>query len=63
MTFAKNLIDARNRIGISQGELARRLGVSQGTIGNYEAGTRYPRLDKLERIAEAVETIAEELIK
>jgi repressor LexA len=56
MNFAKNLIGARKKIGISQGELARRLGVSQGTIGNYEAGTRYPRLDKLECIAEALET-------
>ncbi len=54
MNFAKNLKQSRKNLGISQGELAKRLDVVQSTITNYETGIRYPRLDKLEDIAKVV---------
>ena len=41
--------------GVSQRELARRLGVSQPVVARWEAGRDSPRLDTLQRIAEALE--------
>lgn len=38
--IATRLIYARSRLGISQGEVGRRAGVSQGTIGNIESDAR-----------------------
>ena len=40
-------------LGLTQEELARRLGVSKGTVGNYESGARTPRkLDDLNSLAD-----------
>jgi transcriptional regulator with XRE-family HTH domain len=46
---------ARERLGISQGELARRLGKSQNTISSYENGTRTFRVSELPQFAEELE--------
>lgn len=40
MSFAKRLAALRKSRGLSQIELAELIGVSHGTIGNYEAGKR-----------------------
>lgn len=42
---------ARESRGITQGELARAIGVSQGTISKYESGLSIPPDDDLKRIA------------
>ena len=39
-TLAERLTAAREAAGLTQGELAARAGVSQGTIGNAESGLR-----------------------
>lgn len=39
--------EARRRAGISQAELARRLGTSQSVIGRWETGKRTPSIDNL----------------
>lgn len=49
--FAKRLKTLRQEAGISQGELARTLGVSKSTIGMYEAGHREPSFQTLVNIA------------
>jgi hypothetical protein len=36
---------------------------AQGIIGNWEVGTRTPKLGDLEKIAEALNTTPEELVK
>lgn len=47
---------ARDRLGISQGELASVLGVSRNSIANYEIGRGIPRLGLLIRLAAALNT-------
>ena len=63
MNFAKNLIEARKKLRISQAELAKRLDIGQSAIANYEAGTRSPSLKELEHIAKVLNTTAARLIE
>ena len=42
----------RKEKGITQGELAKILGVSRSTIGNYEQGIREPDFEMLEKISD-----------
>ena len=44
----------RKKAGITQSELAARIGVTSATITRYEKGQREPRLDQLQKIAEAL---------
>lgn len=37
---------------MTQDDLARQIGVQKATISHYEAGTRYPKRDTLQAIAE-----------
>jgi predicted nucleotidyltransferase/DNA-binding XRE family transcriptional regulator len=45
--------EARRRAGLSQGELARRAGVSQPVVSAYENGRREPGLSMLAKLVEA----------
>ncbi len=42
-SIGDRLDKARRHIGLSQDELAERLGMSRRTIGSYEAGVRQPK--------------------
>ena len=44
--------EKRKELGISQSELARRLGISQAYMNQIEQGTRNPTLPKLVKICE-----------
>ena len=44
----------RERVGISQAELARRCGVPQPHISNYEAGRHQPSFDTVRRLIAAL---------
>lgn len=46
----------RQEQGIKQKELARKIGISQGALTNFELGRRKISLDWLARIARALET-------
>lgn len=50
--FSIRLKELREKKGISQRELAKDLGVSQGTVGNWESATREPNFETVKRIAE-----------
>ncbi|GAA0280230.1 helix-turn-helix domain-containing protein [Cryptosporangium japonicum] len=48
------LADHRRAVGLSQTELAARMGTSQSTVARLEAGDVDPRMSTLERYAEAL---------
>lgn len=50
--FAKRLRGLRESVGLSQGELAEKLGVSRGSISYYENQSRVPDIVFLERVSE-----------
>ena len=52
MKFKDNLKQLRNKRGLSQAELAEKLGFSTGLIGMYESGKRKPSYEALEIIAD-----------
>lgn len=44
--------DLRIALGMTQSELAVKMGVSQATVGMWETGDRMPRASKLLKLAE-----------
>lgn len=54
-TIGSKIIELRRLNGMSQEQLAEVSGVSRRTIQALEAGTVSPRLDLLEKLAEAME--------
>lgn len=54
LRMAELVYDARTAAGLSQSELARRMGTTQPTIAQIEGGGRMPTLDMLDRLARAV---------
>lgn len=57
----EKLKDLRDYYGISQRELARRIGVGKTTISEIERGDRLPNVLTAIRIARALETTVEEI--
>lgn len=52
-TLARELVEARTRAGLSQSDVAARMGTSQPAVARLESGHK-PSLKTLERYAEAV---------
>ncbi len=61
--LASNLRLLRRRMGLSQQELAERVGLNRGNIASYEAGTAEPKLCKLLRISKLVEVSSHDLMR
>ncbi len=59
--FAKKLIGAREKAGISMIELGERVGVSRRSIYAYESGASLPRKEMLRRLAKALDVTVEYL--
>jgi Zn-dependent peptidase ImmA (M78 family)/DNA-binding XRE family transcriptional regulator len=53
--LAARLRTARDEADMTQGELARRLGVSQAAVSSWESGTRQPGVDDLYAIADELD--------
>jgi ribosome-binding protein aMBF1 (putative translation factor) len=51
--LASAVIEARNRAGLSQRALARKMGTTQPVVARLESGRARPSLRTLERFAEA----------
>lgn len=62
MKLPKALARAREAKGLSQVELAQKLGVSPGTVGGWENGTHGIRLKRLRAVAKALEIDVAELV-
>ena len=51
--LSRAVIHARNRAGLTQEELARRMGTTQPVVARLESGRTRPSMRTLERLADA----------
>ncbi len=49
-----------NERGVSQADLARFLGVATGTVSCWATGKKYPRVDKMQKIASVLDVYMNE---
>ncbi len=61
-TVADRIVKARNRLGITDAELARRLEVTRSTVHDWVHGEHEPTLASLRRLAQALECEVGELM-
>ncbi len=54
--LAKSVIEARNRVGLTQAELARKMGTTQPVLARLEGGRARPSMRTLDRLARATGT-------
>ena len=52
--IARELIAARTRAGLTQADVAARMGTTQSTVARLESGRRQPSLRTVQRYARAV---------
>ena len=52
----------RKELGLTQAELAERVGCTQKDIARWEAGTREPKLTALKNLARALECKVDDII-
>ena len=50
----KHVRECREKLGLTQQDLAHKVGLSQETISQYEIGTRVPNINVAREIAEAL---------
>jgi len=55
------LLEARKSLGLTQAELARRVGLTRAAYSNIESGTKNPSLETALRIAAVLGRSVEEL--
>ena len=53
-SMARELIAARSRAGLTQGEVAKRMGTTQSVVARLESGRRAPSMRTVQRYALAV---------
>ena len=63
LDFASNLMTYRKRQKISQGKLARMVGVSRQTISNWERGDMHPDVLYFVKLAEALNITVNDLVR
>lgn len=56
------LADKRKRAGLTQSELAERVGLKYAAISSYETGVSFPKRKTLEKMAEVLNCNAADLI-
>ena len=63
MTFSEKLMELRRRSGMSQEQLADRLGVTRQSVSKWESGTAMPELVKLISLSELFGVTVDYLVK
>lgn len=63
MTFSEKLADLRRKAGMSQEQLADRLGVTRQSVSKWESGTAMPELVKLISLSELFGVSMDYLVK
>ena len=61
--LGENLKRIRTKKNISQGDIAKLLGVSRGFVSNVENGKTNPTLSTITKLANAIGTTSDELLK
>lgn len=61
MSFAWNLKTARTQAGLTQGELAKKVGVSQKTLSSWETGRTDPSIEETIKLCNALDCTIETL--
>ena len=57
MSFGSRLKARREQLGITQIQLAQKLGITKGAVGNYEAGISSPKADILYRVFDVLQEV------
>ncbi len=60
--FNENLKNARERKGISQKDVAEKIGVAKSTYSLYESGNREPNVQTIKKIADVLNVSADDLL-
>lgn len=60
--FNENLKLARERKGLSQKDVAEKIGVAKSTYSLYESGNREPNVQTIKKIADLLKITADELL-
>ena len=63
MTFSEKLMDLRRKSGLSQEQLADRLGVTRQSVSKWESGTAMPELVKLNSLSDIFGVSVDYLVK
>jgi transcriptional regulator with XRE-family HTH domain len=61
MKLPKRLVAARKRAGLSQADLAAKLGVSPGTVAGWESAGEHAHGMRLDRVAEVAKALGVEV--
>jgi len=62
-TLAKNIKFYRAKLGMTQEDLARKAGINRSHLANIERQALNPSLTTIDRLAEAIDLTASELLK
>lgn len=62
MELDKQIRRLREKLGLSQSDIARKLDVTPSTISNWESGKARPRLDKMSQLADLLNVTVSELM-
>lgn len=62
MTLGQRIQSARKAKNLTQKQLAELIGVVTGTIQQYELNKRQPRIEQLQKIADALDTSIQQLL-
>ncbi len=61
ISFASKLVYLRKKKGLTQSELAKKLGIAQTNVSCYESGKTFPKHETLENIANILECNVDDL--